>query len=98
MCSDGTQPGVHPISCQPITRTIAVSVALLSLVSTAYSDAPRYEVGLRGNVLLGDGVPANDILGFGVTGRYYLRDGWFAGLVLDTYDYDFERPSDVVGI
>ena len=41
---------------------------------------------------------ANDILGFGVIGRYKLRDGWFIGAALDSYEYDFERPAKVVGI
>jgi hypothetical protein len=86
------------MSCCKKAQNIATFLALFSLVSTAYSDEPRYEIGLRANVLLGDGVPANDILGFGVIGRYKLRDGWFAGAALDVYDYDFERPSPLVGI
>lgn len=86
------------MSCQQKTHSIAILLALVSLVSTAYSEEARYEIGLRGNVLLGDGVPANDILGLGVIGRYTLRDGWFAGAALDFYNYDFERPSLVVGI
>ncbi len=73
-------------------------MALIFSVYTAYSEEARYEVGFRGNVLLGDGVPANDILGLGVIGRYTLRDGWFAGAALDFYNYDIERPSLVVGI
>jgi len=79
-------------------QTIATFLPLLSLVSTAHADETRYEVGLRANVLLGDGVPANDIMGFGVIGHYNLRNGWFAGAALDTYDYDFERPSLILGI
>ncbi len=79
-------------------HSIALLTALFSLIATASAQESRYQVGLRGNVLLGDGVPANDILGFGVIGRYALHDGWFAGAALDFYDYDFERTSDVVGI
>lgn len=80
------------------TQIITIVVVLFSLVSTAHSEETKFEVGLRGNVLLGDGVPANDILGFGVIGRYYFRDGWFAAATVDTYEYDFERPSKIVGI
>lgn len=58
----------------------------------------RFEVGPRANVLLGSGKPANDVLGFGVTGRYKLNDGWFIGAAIDSYQYDFERPASVVGI
>ena len=53
---------------------------------------------MRGNVLLGDGLPANDILGVGVIGRYYLDNGWFTGATLDAYEYDFEHAARVAGI
>ena len=79
-------------------QSIVVFTALFTLMSTAYAQESKYEIGLRANVLLGDGVPANDILGYGVIGRYALRDGWFLGAALDTYDYDFERTANVVGI
>ena len=55
--------------------SILVFVALFGLISTVYAQESQYQIGLRGNVLLGDGVPANDILGFGVIGRYAFRDG-----------------------
>lgn len=48
--------------------------------------------------MLGDGLPANDMLGYGIIGRYYLSDGWFAGAALDTTDFDFEHVASVVGI
>ncbi len=86
------------MSSQRIAQIIAVLFTLIIFDSAAYSEEARYEVGFRGNVLLGDGVPANDILGLGVIGRYALRNGWFAGAALDFYNYDFERPSLVAGI
>jgi len=72
--------------------------SLILLAPVAQADEPRNEFGLRANVLLGDGVPANDILGVGLIGRRYLDNGWFAGATLDTYAYDFERPARVLGI
>ena len=83
---------------QQKSQCLAIFLLLFILVPTAHSDETRYEVGLRANVLLGDGVPANDILGLGVIGRYRLNDGWFIGAGLDLYDYDFERPWRVVGL
>lgn len=83
---------------QQKSQCLAIFLLLFILVPTAHSDETRYEVGLRANVLLGDGVPANDILGLGVIGRYRLKDGWFVGAGLDLYDYDFERPWRVVGL
>jgi hypothetical protein len=47
---------------------------------------------------LGDGVPANDILGLGVIGRYRLNNGWFVSAGLDVYEFDFERPWKVIGL
>ena len=83
---------------QQKSQCLAIFLLPFILVPTAHSDETRYEVGLRANVLLGDGVPANDILGLGVIGRYRLNDGWFIGAGLDLYDYDFERPWRVVGL
>ena len=76
--------------------TTLMALALLAVAS--YAEEAEFEVGVRANVLLGDGVPANDILGLGVIGRYRLSDGWFVGLGLDRYEFDFERPWRVVGI
>ncbi len=91
-------PGVKLMPCHQETRCFAIFCLFFLVVSTARSDETRYEIGLRANVLLGDGVPANDILGLGVIGRYRLRDGWFIGAGLDLYDYDFERPWKLVGL
>lgn len=74
-------------------------ILAIGMQSLAYAeDDWRFEIGPRANVLLGNGKPANDILGFGVIGRYKLKDGWFIGAAIDSYDYDFERPAKVVGI
>ncbi len=76
--------------------TALIALTLLAVVS--YAEESEYELGFRANVLLGDGVPSNDILGAGVIGRYRLSDGWFVGLGLDRYEYDFERPWRIVGL
>lgn len=84
-------------------KMAAIFFATFSMASIAFADGldpdkKDLEVSLRGNVLLGDGLPANDILGVGVVGRYYLDNGWFTGATLDTYEYDFEHAARVVGI
>lgn len=73
---------------------------MLCLIYSAHSraDTSKYEVGLRANLLLGNGTPANDMIGFGIAGRYYLAEGWFIGAALETYDFDFERPIEVVDL
>lgn len=75
------------------------AVLALSIQPVAVADeAARFEIGLRGNVLLGDGVPANDVLGLGVIARYRLNNGWFVGAGIDAYEYDFEHPAKLVGL
>jgi len=84
-----------------VMKNKIVSAAILVLVlalSGQVQAQSKFELGLRGNVLLGDGVPANDMLGFGLIGKYDLSDGWFLAGTLDAYDYDFERPYLVVGL
>lgn len=79
-------------------KITAFSLLFICSISTAFAQDSKFEIGLRGNVMLGDGLPANDMLGFGVIGRYYLADGWFAGAALDTTDFDFEHTSSILGI
>ena len=77
----------------------ATKIIVLVLVSSlAFAQESKFDIGLRANVLLGDGVPANDILGYGVIGRYRLNNGWFIGAGVDAYEYDFERPASLLGI
>jgi len=77
---------------------LALFSALLLMAGTSQAEDTKFEIGLRGNVLLGDGVPANDILGLGVIGRYRLNNGWFIGAGIDTYAFDYERPWRIVGL
>lgn len=73
-------------------------LALSSPLVVAQEIDPKFEIGLRGNVLLGDGVPANDILGYGIIGRYRSNNGWLIGAAIDAYEYDFEHPTKIVGL
>lgn len=82
------------------TQKIASTLMLVFLTGLTYAQdqQSRIDIGLRANVLLGDGVPSNDILGYGLIGRYRLNNGWFIGAGVDTYEYDFERPAKLLGI
>lgn len=79
-------------------QKIALCLVLLSLLSTSNAQDTKWEFGLRGSTLLGDGVPANDMVGFGLIGRYYINNGWFVGAALDTTDFDFEHTARFIGI
>ena len=79
-------------------RIVAVFAVLVLMTGVSSAQDAKFEIGLRGGVLLGDGVPANDILGFGAIGRYRLNDGWFIGAGIDTYAFDYERPWRILGL
>lgn len=79
-------------------QNVVVILLVLSASTAAVAQDSKIDIGLRANVLLGDGVPANDILGAGVIGRYRLNNGWFIGAGIDGYKYDFERPASYLGI
>ncbi len=83
-----------------MSRISESCIVLLALVVAvpALADDSKNQLGLRANVLVGSGKPANDILGAGLIGRRYRDDGWFYGGSIDTYAYDFERPASYVGL
>ena len=81
-----------------INRLVAALTALVLMTGVSQAEDSKFEIGLRANVLLGDGVPANDILGLGVIGRYRLNDGWFIGAGVDIYEFDYERPWRILGL
>ena len=80
-----------------LQKAVVFSV-LAFLAGTVNAQETKFEIGLRANVLLGDGVPANDILGLGVIGRYRLQNGWFVGAGIDTYSFDYERPWKILDL
>ena len=80
-----------------ISESCIVLLALVVVVP-ALADDSKNQFGLRANVLVGSGKPANDILGAGLIGRRNRDDGWFYGGSIDTYVYDFERPASYVGL
>jgi hypothetical protein len=58
----------------------------------------RFEVGVRGIVLLGKGTPANDMIGEGLVGRFALSDAWQLDVALDDVTFDYETPNKTLGI
>ena len=75
-----------------------IFIVAISVTSEANAENTSWDLGLRANVLLGDGLPANDILGAGVIVRFHKQDGWIVGATLDSYDYDFEHIARIVRI
>jgi opacity protein-like surface antigen len=61
-------------------------------------DTGLSEIGIRGGASLGNGEPANDIMGYGAKARFRLNDDWLVGVGLDQCDFDFEYPYKLLGI
>ena len=80
-----------------MTRLLAGLTAGL-LCSAAFADPGPFTLGVRANALSAGGEPANDMIGFGIFGKYRLKDDWSVGVSADFYDYDFERPWKVTGV
>lgn len=78
--------------------TNSLLIAMLVLSQSANAESRQYEIDVRAVALFGDGVPANDVIGKGIGGRYYLDDGWFISAGIENYTYDFERPIKAVGL
>lgn len=64
----------------------------------AQEQSSRFDIGVRGVILLGKGQPANDMTGVGLTGRWQFRDRWYVGVALDRVKFDYETPEQVLGI
>ncbi len=72
-------------------------LALIVVPATAQGDG--FDLGLRYNVVGGDGEPTNDALGYGVFGRYRLNERWAIGAAVDiTDELDVERTARLVGL
>jgi hypothetical protein len=57
-----------------------------------------FALGLRVNVMTGDGEPTNDVPGFGLFGHLPVNDRWNIGFALDhSPEFDVERTAKIVG-
>lgn len=77
---------------------LATLVMLQATAAVADADRRQWEIGLRLDAMTAGGVPSNDIMGFGVYGRYHLTPRWKIGFALDSVTGDFEKPYEQIGI
>jgi hypothetical protein len=75
-----------------------VAAVLSQWPFTIAAQESRFELGMRGLVLLGKGTPANDMLGEGLIGRFALSEAWRLDVALDSVTFDYETPSATLGI
>jgi len=76
--------------------TVIITVITGGTATSVTADPLSF--GVRANVFAADGEPANDMLGYGVHGKYDLSSTWRLGFGLDFSDFDFERPWKIAGI
>lgn len=80
-------------------RVLVACAAVLTLCAgVAHAQSGKWELGLRPTVLLGDGVPSNDMLGLGLALRCERGKDWTVGFGLDQFQFDFEEPNTRLGI
>jgi hypothetical protein len=81
----------------PFVRTAALGIFSILVLADSLR-AQRFEFGLRGQILLADGEPANDLPGYGAFARYRFNERWSVGLAVDQTEYDFEQPARLLGL
>jgi hypothetical protein len=86
---------------RPFSRCAALlflSAVLSPWPSAIAAQESRFELGMRGLVLLGKGTPANDMIGEGLIGRLALSDALRLDVALDSVTFDYETPNRALGI
>jgi hypothetical protein len=74
-------------------------LVLGSITPALAEDERLWDAGLRLNIIGGSGKPTNDVLGFGVVGRYRLSERWTVGVGVDvSEEFDIERTAGLVGL
>lgn len=84
-----------------LVTTMIITIGIYGIVSIGWAEDlydQKFQIGVRGGLLLGDGEPANDMPMYGIYGRYNWTKKWNLGLSLDNLSGDFERPYKVLGI
>lgn len=77
---------------------VAAIGALALFLSASAAQAQRFDLGLRGDLMLADGEPSNDIPGYGAFGHYRFNDRWSIGFAVDVSEHDFEQPARILGL
>jgi hypothetical protein len=87
------------MSIQPTIRsTLLLLAMLLASIPASADDTDKFDIGVHLGTMLGDGVPANDMPGYGIYGLYRLNDRWSVGLGIDRTEFDYEEPARILGI
>src|SRR5688572_5622915 len=77
----------------------AIVTGLVCVTATPAAAADgAFDLGVRANVLVGNGEPTNDMLGYGIFARFRVGDGWRVGVGVDhAPEFDVEGIAGLVG-
>lgn len=78
---------------------IVIGIGLLCLnAAPAAAAEGAFDLGVRANVLVGNGEPTNDMLGYGLFARFRVGSGWRVGVGVDhAPEFDVEGVAELVG-
>jgi hypothetical protein len=81
-------------------RLALLAAALLTPLAVPLDaqEPGRFDLGVRLDLSLADGEPANDIPGYGLVGHWRPSERWAIGFAVDLAEYDFEEPAKLLGI
>ena len=83
---------------RPRFALTAVSALLFAFGRLADAAESHFDVGVRFDLSLADGEPANDIPAYGVAARWRPNEHWAWGAALDVAEFDFEEPAKRLGL
>jgi len=76
---------------------IAIGLVCLGAAPAAAADG-AFDLGVRANVLVGNGEPTNDMIGYGLFARFRVGEGWRVGVGVDhSPEFDVEGIAALVG-
>lgn len=82
-----------------VFMSTSIALALTAIgCDAAIAEDRKFDISARGMVIIGEGQPANDMIGYGVLARWEFRDSWYLGVALDSVTFDYETPYRVLGI
>lgn len=64
----------------------------------AQAEEPRWSLSPRAGMSVAGGVPANDLMNYGLMARYRLDQNQYVGGTVEVLDFDFEKPWEIVGV
>lgn len=62
------------------------------------AEESRWTLSPRAGVSVAGGVPANDMINYGLAASFRLDDNEYVGATVEVLDFDFEKPWEVVGV